>query len=442
MPMTPEQHAAYCRILERPKGRFVLSNAPQLPGQQDNAPEIPDSAFSGPLKAAPPESPPAADFAPPAPCEYCGRSTDCRPCEHCSFKGDVAEAVRTVLEPGRAPDAKRLSALHLLAGDGSWHANELVKHRVVKAAANIVGRAGAEAMFRAKPPDGDTWSGAFKLLGEIDVDDELPPLARGLAWPYRTTIVHGPAGSGKTRCLAAAAAALSNGDMWAGVSTEATVCLWIAYEDIGGAARLLKHHGANPAGVVLGPGHSLIADMPGRFAQLVEQVQPAWVIVDSLASMAAALGVDTNSADEVTTALEPFNAAAAAGAAVTLTHHEPHAEERTRNSTGIQAAVDALMRVTHDPDDSLTTIAKGTKVRFGMEHETAIYLQLAQDGASFVRLGRAPSRLEQYRAPVLAALRENPNADYKTCAEKADYKKNSRTWKAFTDLVDECREDA
>ena len=236
----------------------------------------------------------------------------------------------------------------------------------------------------ADDQDDPEWLAAFSGLDDADAaPDEQPALARMLAWPGRLTAVHGPAGSGKTRALGAAAAAVSNGARWLEQDTIAGRVLWIAFEDEGGSTAILRKHGASAERVVVGPGGALMHD--GEWAErlpvLVAMADPTWIIVDSFAALCAAASCDSNNADEVTRLLAPLSALAADGRAVSVTHHEPHTEARLRNSTGISAAVDAVVRVTHS--GRVTTFAAGAKLRYGLQHDQRVAGRLSDGGTEF-----------------------------------------------------------
>ena len=251
------------------------------------------------------------------------------------------------------------------------------------------------------PSDSTDWLQAFRPLSEMgEAQPTTEPLARMLGWPKRVTAAHGPAGSGKTRILAAAAAAVSTDAQWLGMPVVAGKVLWIALEDEDGAKQLLRRHGANLDNVIVGPGHVLT--MAGekqwskRLLQLVDHFKPVWVILDSLPQLAAALGIDTNNADDVTRALQPLTVAASqTGCAVTITHHEPHAEKRLRNSTAIAAAVDAIVRVSHV--ETVTTIQAGSKMRYGTRHDQQVYARLV-DEDRFEASEAAPAASDTGRA--------------------------------------------
>ena len=237
---------------------------------------------------------------------------------------------------------------------------------------------------------GDDWRGAFQSLDEVPAVDETYPVARMLAWPGRVAAIHGPAGSGKSRALAAAAAAVSRGVPFMNQRVdEPGRCLWIAFEGLSDSRALLQTHGADLSRVVLGPGSALVSG-PGewgvRLEALIADPQPTWIVVDSFAALAAATGIDSNNADEVTRILAPLVTAAADGAAVSFTHHEPHEANRLRNSTAILAAVDVTIRVTHDLPERLTTFDAGCvggKVRFGIVHDIKVQARLSDDGQRF-----------------------------------------------------------
>ena len=235
-----------------------------------------------------------------------------------------------------------------------------------------------DAATPAEPPD---WCEAFPTLAESGQAREYTePIARMLAWPGHTTAAHGHAGSGKSRVLADAAAAVTRGDRWLQRQTVdgGGVVLWLAFEDMSGARSMLQHHNADLTRTRVGDGSLLVGDdWPDRLRKLVEAARPAWIIVDSFASLAAAAGIDSNNADEVTRLLQPLNVAAKGGAAVTITHHQPHEAERLRNSSAIGAAVDAVVGVTLDEASRVTTIKRTTKIRFELEHDRVMEARLA-----------------------------------------------------------------
>ena len=231
------------------------------------------------------------------------------------------------------------------------------------------------------------WALAFPTLadGAVPHDQQTTPLARMLAWPEHVAIVRGRAGSGKSRLLAAAAGAVTRGATWLGMDTgEPGRVLWLAFEDLAGARALLRQHGSVPDMVHVGDGSLLTSgDWAKHLGKVLDVIRPAWVIVDSLASLSAAANIDSNNADEVTRLLEPLARAARAGAAVTVTHHQPHQEERLRNSSAIGASADAIIAATMVDATRTTTLKRGEKVRFGLQHDRVVHAKLSDDGRTF-----------------------------------------------------------
>ena len=410
----------------RARGRKVADEAPPPPSDED----APPTDASG-VDAPPPEAEDDADGL----CPFCGRKD---PCEPCSALAPETRAALSVLF-SKHGETKRLHAVQVLRTLEDWREDPVVNARVLRSAAGIIGGRGLADVFRAGATDGDEWMQCARPLRSIETEELLPPLARNLAWPYRVCVAHGPAGSGKTRALAAAAAAVSNGLPWGGKPTEAAVVLWVAFEDMGGAVRLLRHHGANEDGVVFATGHELAPDWPGRFERLREEVQPAWIVVDSFTAIAAALGVDSNNSDEATRLLQPLVKAAQAGCAVTFTHHEPHKHKRARNSGGIQAAVDAIMRITHSAGVKMTTIAKWGKVRFGMEYAAELKLMLANGDREFRPMHVERNRFEAHIDAIRAQLAEDPKRSVRAIEKALDIPHGGRHFDEFKALVEEQR---
>lgn len=251
---------------------------------------------------------------------------------------------------------------------------------------------------------------AFRTLREWDdaPDEETEPILRNVAWPGRLSAIHGFPGSGKTRLLADGAAAVTRGDRWLGRATivGGGTVLWIACEDPAGARKLLRKHGANEDRLIIGDGQALFAE--GSWAHtlpdLVKEFKPDLIVVDSLASLVAISGegVDSNNADHVTRLLQPLVDAAAKGAGVDITHHEPHGERRLRNSSAIAAVVDVVVRVARESESSqVTEITLGTKVRFGLVTDPRLRAVLSPDGTRFHLEAQAPAASPDADAPAL-----------------------------------------
>ena len=390
---------------------------------------------------APPAGASGADAPPPEAdeddglCPFCGRKDPCKPCS--ALSAETRAALSTLFS--KRSETKRLHAVQVLRTREDWREDPVVNARALRSASGILGAKALADVFRQGATDGDDWLQCARPIRAIEAEELLPPLARNLAWPFRVCLAHGPAGSGKTRALAAAAAAVSNGLPWGGARTEASVVLWVAFEDMGGAVRLLRHHGANEDGVVFATGHELAPDWHGRFERLREEVQPAWIIVDSFTAIAAALGVDSNNADEATRLLQPLVKAAQAGCAVTFTHHEPHKHRRARNSGGIQAAVDAIFRVTHSPGPKMTVIAKWGKVRFGLEYAAELKLLLSGDGRTFTPQHVEFNEFEAHTEDIRRLLADDPKTSVRAVARALGLPEGGRKYPTFTALVEEQR---
>lgn len=214
--------------------------------------------------------------------------------------------------------------------------------------------------------------GGLRLLSPSECAESAQRgyVIKGVIAPGDLAIVFGPPGGGKSVLCPHLGYAVAQGRPVFGRRTKQGGVFYVAAEDPHGMRQrvrgLLCQHG-DASGFKLVEGVSDLFGVSGLDAaalrDLVEEIRPALVIIDTLA--AAAPGLRENESEDMGRVVAFVRTITALGPAVVLAHHSPKGDDSTPRGHGIlNGAADVALRLVRDADSG-TIQAKATKNRNG-----------------------------------------------------------------------------
>ena len=221
-------------------------------------------------------------------------------------------------------------------------------------------------LVRAAPaytPSAEPLPPGWCVLSDIEAtSDEGPPLiARGLAWQGRVTILHAREKVGKSTFVSAAVAAVTRGTPFLDRPTRQGSVLWFGEEAPGDIRQRLNQWGAECHRITFGNRLGRTPTDPDSLPSLVTRVRPGLVIMDTLTTFVAAMGIrDVHGAGDLGAALASLVLLARdSDAAIVIVHHNkknPSSSAETgdkfgeyRDSTAIGAAADMIVSLSPEP---------------------------------------------------------------------------------------------
>lgn len=244
-----------------------------------------------------------------------------------------------------------------------------------------------EVGFDRREEDGD----GLVFLREIIENPELyqPPatVVDRMAWEGRVSLLAGREKLGKSTLISAAAAAASNGEPLFDADPDRSGCvLYFGLEEaLADVGRRAVRCGANPDRLVFARPHH-VAPFE-RLEKCVEKLQPALVLVDSLAAFTQQLELEPGNSAHWTRVMTRFtNLARKANTALVLVHHARKRDGRYRDSTAIGAGVDMILEMSKgDAENEREVSARG---RWALEDysfvlrksEERLWYELSDDG--------------------------------------------------------------
>lgn len=209
---------------------------------------------------------------------------------------------------------------------------------------------------RTVDPDRRRLRTAREILDDPDARRTVVTVAEKLAWAGHVTLFAGREKSGKSTLLRWAIARVSRGEpVWGGPPVgDGLDVLYYGQEPPVDVADDLDRMGAD-----LGRVH--VADMRtfgDRFGHLerdVEDVDPDFVVVDTLSTLTALLDLDPGSSADWEPVMDRLGALASeSGAAFGVNHHARKSDGEYRDSTAIGAGVDCILEMRPDPSEGET----------------------------------------------------------------------------------------
>jgi hypothetical protein len=197
-------------------------------------------------------------------------------------------------------------------------------------------------------------SALWRSLREILADPaaSAPPavVAPRLAWAGRVSLLAAREKDGKSTLAAAAAAAVTTGGLFLGEPTTPGTVLWVGVEEHPhDLVQRATAFGTDPDRLfILGP----TEDPMGTLKAAVSDVQPVYVVLDTLMTWAVEYVEDPHSAASWSPVMSALTAMAReSGAAFTLNHHARKSDGKYRDSTAIGAGVDVILEMGPQADD-------------------------------------------------------------------------------------------
>lgn len=221
-----------------------------------------------------------------------------------------------------------------------------------------------------------------RTLAEIleDPTTLLPPdpVIPRVAWGGRLTLLAGREKDGKSTFATAAAAAVSQGEIFLGERCPMGVVLWVMVEEHPNdlAQRAVRHRTRDDGLFVL----EFPADPLTDLEAAVRSIRPVLVVVDTLYTFVCNQVRDPNSPAEWAIVLSRLTRLAReSSAAFLLLHHARKSDGHYRDSTAIGAGVDVILEMDRGEDENTRRFkAQG---RWGIAN---FAVRLAADGYDLV----------------------------------------------------------
>lgn len=195
----------------------------------------------------------------------------------------------------------------------------------------------------------------LRLLSAGDCASAPPRsyVVKNLLAPGQLGCVFGAPGAGKSVLAPHVAYAVAQGRPVFGQRAKAAPVLYVAAEDEAGMQQrvtaLRERHGDAPGFHLVVGVSSLLDPASGdlaRLQQLVEELRPSLVVVDTLA--AACPGLKENEADSMGSAVAALRSLTRNGAAVLAIHHSPKSGDTPRGHSVLNGALDVSIHVIAD----------------------------------------------------------------------------------------------
>lgn len=200
--------------------------------------------------------------------------------------------------------------------------------------------------LQASQDDDEQLVSLREVLENADEYDSPPTVANRLAWEGRVSLLAGREKLGKSTFVSAAAAATSKELPFLGSPPEraGTVLYFGLEEALNDAAKRLMKCGADPDRVFFARSDG-VQPFEG-LVRYVADVEPALVVVDSLAAFTRRLELDPGNSSQWARVMYRFSdLAEESGAGLLIVHHARKRDGRYRDSSAIGAAVDMILEM-------------------------------------------------------------------------------------------------
>lgn len=208
------------------------------------------------------------------------------------------------------------------------------------------------------PDEARAAAAAQSQLSLISVDEcaDTPPrgyVIKNMIEPGQVGCIFGKPGAGKSVIAPHLAYAVAQGRRAFGQRTTQGAVLYVAAEDSYGmrkrVAALRKRHGSTPnlhltrRTPTLVTGNDTVAPDLARLLQLVEEMRPSLVVVDTLA--ASIRDLDENTGKDMNKIVAAMRSLAQFGAAVVVVHHSPKSGDTPRGYGSLDGDFDFTIMV-------------------------------------------------------------------------------------------------
>lgn len=236
----------------------------------------------------------------------------------------------------------------------------------------------------------------YVWLSELLLDPDLlnppEPIAKGLVWANRITLLAAREKTGKSTVAGAAAAAISAGKPFLGQPTVASNVLIISLEEHASefATRFVKFGAVAERIAIIS--NRTGQDLLNAIWEAADEIKPSLIVWDTLGAFANAISgktLDSGDAQGWTRVMmEILEVSRACGASLVL-HHANKKDGKYRDSTAIGAAVDVILHMHGEDNEPRTLKAQGRfeipEIRIALEPDGFRLVESASDLQERVR---------------------------------------------------------
>lgn len=187
--------------------------------------------------------------------------------------------------------------------------------------------------------------------------DPPKPLIPYLVWDERVTLLAAREKLGKSTLASAGAAAMSAGENFLSERGGRGRVLWLGLEEhVGDTAIRFQHFRADPKLIFI---LERVSNPLSDLSHAIREIQPAVVVIDTLAALVASLDLDPGSATAWTPIMGKLTAIARESrVGILVLHHGRKSDGTYRDSSAIAAGVDVVLTMTPG-DERATRKVKG-----------------------------------------------------------------------------------
>ncbi|MBI4539484.1 MAG: AAA family ATPase [Gemmatimonadetes bacterium] len=235
-----------------------------------------------------------------------------------------------------------------------------------------------------------------------------------IAFRERTTLLAAPEKSGKSTLVAAAAAAVTQGEAFLGeLCPQGNVLMIWLEEHRDDLAEKIVRFGGDPKLVFF---LDSLVDLRNPIPEIEREIKvtsPILVVIDSLSELGREAVKDPWAGIPWTRLLSPLNDAARTGPAIVILHHTRKSDGKYRDSSAIGAAVDLILEMSTVSGDRRAREIKA-QGRFRLDDYT---IRLEEDGNRYLLVGGEEIEL---LARIFVYVRDNPHASKRSVREKVE----------------------
>ncbi|MBA2684152.1 MAG: AAA family ATPase [Gemmatimonadaceae bacterium] len=261
-----------------------------------------------------------------------------------------------------------------------------------------------------------------RTLRELMNDPDLLKLpvavAPRLAYAGRTTLLAMREKFGKSTIIADAVTAVSTGGLFLGEQCEKGKVLWCAEESMGDLVRRFADFGADVDNVSVLDLRAHGADRINQVCKAMEELRPAWVVIDTIISLTAGIVQDSSKDSQITPHISRLaGLAARLNCALLLSHHSTKSGSGYHGSIAYGALVDLILIINAPGDDQESPLRAVSAVG---RWQTSNFTLRFDPSARRYGLSTAAPRSEDR---VISYIRANPGASVSAVAKGTNIQK-------------------